>query len=132
MRAVDAFRFTWSEHEVLLVCLAGTDLGVGIVSQSLFIAQEILFLSGASLVDFIYCNFYRKTIFVFLVPCIESLLILAILSTERYIAMKYSLRYASIVTTPRLIGAVVCCWLIFLVYIGNTGHRAPRTSCLRT
>ena len=114
----------------MLVCLAGTDLGVGLVSQSLFIAQEILFLSGASLVD--YRNFYRKTVFVFLVPCIESLLILAILSTERYIAMKYSLRYASIVTTSRSIGAVVCCWLIFLVYIGNTRHRAPRTSCLRT
>ena len=83
---------------------------MGLVSQPLFIAQEILFLSGASLVD--YCNFFRKTVFVFLVPCIESLLILAILSTERYIAMKYSLRYASIVTTPRLIGAVVCSWLI--------------------
>ena len=114
----------------MLVCLAGTDLGVGLVSQSLFIAQEILFLSGASLVD--YRNFYRKTVFDFLVPCIESLLILPILSTERYIAMKYSLRYASIVTTSRLIGTVVCCWLIFLVYFGNTRHRAPRTSCLLT
>ena len=114
----------------MLVCLAGTDLGVGLVSQSLFIAQEILFLSGASLVD--YRNFYRKTVFDFLVPCIESLIILAILSTERHIAMKYSLRYASIVTTSRSIGAVVCCWLIFLVYIGNTRHRAPRTPCLST
>ena len=50
-----------------------------------------------------------------LVPCIESLLILAILSTERYVAMKFSLRYASIVTTPRLIGAVVSSWLISAV-----------------
>ena len=40
---------------------------------------------------------------------------LAILSTERYVAMKFSLRYASIVTTPRLIGAVVCSWLISAV-----------------
>ena len=112
-----------SEYHIMLVCLAGTDLGVGLVSQSLYIAQEILFLSGASLVD--YRNFYRKTVFDFLVPCIESLLILAILSTERYIAMKYSLRYASIVTTPRLIGAVVCCWLIFLIYIGIRGTVLP-------
>ena len=83
---------------------------MGLVSQPLFIAQEILFLSGASLVD--YCDFYRKTVFVFLIPCIKSLLILAILSSERYIAMKYCLRYNSIVTTPKLIGAVVCSWLI--------------------
>ena len=99
-----------SEYNILLACLAGTDLAVGLVSQPLFIAQEILFLSGASLVD--YCDFYRKTVFVFLVPCIESLLILAILSTERYIAMKYSLRYTSIVTTPKLLGVVVCSWFI--------------------
>ena len=108
--AIKTRRRLQSEYNILLACLAGTDLAVGLVSQPLFIAQEILFLSGASLVD--YCDFYRKTVFVFLVPCIESLLILAILSTERYIAMKYSLRYASIVTTPRLIGAVVCSWLI--------------------
>ena len=108
--AIKTRRRLQSEYNILLACLAGTDLAVGLVSQPLFIAQEILFLSGASLVD--YCDFYRKTVFVFLVPCIESLLILAILSTERYIAMKHSLRYASIVTTPRLIGAVVCSWLI--------------------
>ncbi|CAH3179750.1 unnamed protein product [Porites evermanni] len=108
--AIKTRRRLQSEYNILLACLAGTDLAVGLVSQPLFIAQEILFLSGASLVD--YCNFFRKTVFVFLVPCIESLLILAILSTERYLAMKYSLRYASIVTTPRLIGAVVCSWLI--------------------
>ena len=42
-------------------------------------------------------------------------MILAILSPERYVAMKFSLRYASIVTTPRLIGAVVCSWLISAV-----------------
>ncbi|CAH3110114.1 unnamed protein product, partial [Porites lobata] len=108
--AIKTRRRLQSEYNILLACLAGTDLAVGLVSQPLFIAQEILFLSGASLVD--YCDFFRKTVFVFLVPCIESLLILAILSTERYIAMKYSLRYASIVTTPRLIGAVVCSWLV--------------------
>ena len=108
--AIKTRRRLQSEYNILLACLAGTDLAVGLVSQPLFIAQEILFLSGASLVD--YYDFFRKTVFVFLVPCIESLLILAILSTERYIAMKYSLRYASIVTTPRLIGAVVCSWLV--------------------
>ena len=108
--AIKTRRRLQSEYNILLACLAVTDLAVGVVSQPLFIAQEIYFLSGPSQVDF--CFFHKKIVFIYLVPCIESLLILAILSTERYVAMKFSLRYASIVTTPRLIGAVVCSWLI--------------------
>ncbi|CAH3110120.1 unnamed protein product [Porites lobata] len=108
--AIKTRRRLQSEYNILLACLAVTDLAVGVVSQPLFIAQEIYFLSGPSQVD--YCFFYKKIVFIYLVPCIESLLILAILSTDRYVAMKFSLRYASIVTTPRLIGAVVCSWLI--------------------
>jgi len=108
--AIKTRRRLQSTYNILLACLAVTDLAVGVVSQPLFIAQEIYFLSGASQLD--YCYFYKKIVFIYLVPCIESLLILAILSTERYVAMKFSLRYASVVTTPRLIGAVVCSWLI--------------------
>ena len=103
-----------STYNILLACLAGTDLAVGVVSQPLFIAQEIYFLSGASLVD--YCYFLRHIFYVIFIPCLESLLILAIMSTERYIAMKYSLKYANIVTTPRLIGAVICSWLFSAIY----------------
>ena len=108
--AIKTRRRLQSEYNILLACLAVTDLAVGVVSQPLFIAQEIYFLSGPSQVD--YCYFYKKIVFIYIVPCIESLLILAILSTERYIAMKFSLRYASIVTTPRLTGTVVCSWMI--------------------
>ena len=52
-----------------------------------------------------------------LFPSIESLLILALLSIERYIAMKFSLRYASLITTPRLIGAVLCSWIISVISV---------------
>ena len=108
--AIKTRRRLQSTYNILLACLAVTDLAVGVVSQPLFIAQEIYFLSGASLVD--YCYLFRLIVYVLLVPNIESLLILAILSTERYVAMKYSLRYNSIVTTPKLIGVVVCGWVI--------------------
>ena len=87
---------------------------VGVVSQPLFTAQEIYFLSGASLVH--YCYFLRHIFCIIFIPCLESLLILAIVSTERYIAMKYSLKYANIVTTPRLIGAVICSWHFSAIY----------------
>ena len=94
--------------------MAGTDLAVGVVSQPLFTAQEIYFLSRASLVH--YCYFLRHIFCIIFIPCLESLLILAIVSTERYIAMKYSLKYANIVTTPRLTGAVICTWHFSAIY----------------
>ena len=98
----------------ILPCLAGSDLAVGVVSQPLFIGQEIYFLSGASLVH--YCYFLRHIFCIIFIPCLESLLILAKVSVERYIAMKYSLKYANIVTTPRLTGAVICTWHFSAIY----------------
>ena len=111
--AIKTRRRLQSTYNILLACLAVTDLAVDVVSQPLFIAQEVYFMSGASLVD--YCYLFRLIVFVLLVPNIESLLILTILSTERYVAMEYSLRYNSIVTTPKLIGAIVCGWLISII-----------------
>ena len=113
--AIKTRRRIQSVYNILLACLAGTDLAVALVSQPLFIAQEIFFLSGASVED--YCHFYGKTVFFCLFPSIESLLILALLSMERYIAMKFSLRYASLMTTPRLTGAVLCTWIISVISV---------------
>ena len=121
--AIKARRRLQSIYNILLACLAGADMAVGLVSQPLFIAQEIFFLSGASVED--YCHFYRKTVFLCLFTSIESLLILALLSMERYIAMKFSLRYASLMTTPRLTGAVLCSWIISVFFCNfklNTGN----------
>ena len=72
--AIKTRRRLQSTYNILLACLAVTDLAVGVVSQPLFIAQEIYFLSGASLMD--YCYLFRLIVYVLLVPNIESLLIL--------------------------------------------------------
>ena len=103
--AIKTRRRLQSVYNILLACLAGADLAVALVSQPLFIAQEILFLSDG------------KAVFFCLFPSIESLLILALLSMERYIAMKFSLRYASLMTTPRLTGAVLCSWIISVISV---------------
>ena len=87
--AIKTRRILQSEYNILLACLAGTNLAVGLVSQPLFIAQEIYFLSRASLLH--YCYFSRLIVSVFLFYVLNPCLILAILSTERYIAMKYPL-----------------------------------------
>ena len=111
--AIKTRRSLQTNYNILLACLAATDMIVGLVSQPLFIAQEIYSLSGASLAD--YCYFYKTAVFFYIFPSVESLLMLALLSIERYIAMKFSLRYSSLVTTPRLTIVVFCSWIISVI-----------------
>ena len=70
-------------------------------------------ITGSPLTD--YCKLYNQTIFLFLSPSLASLLLLALLSIERYLAMKYSLRYMEIVTKFRLIVAVIFCWTAAII-----------------
>ena len=121
--AIKTRRPLQSNYNILLACLAATDMVVGLVSQPLFIAQEIYYLSGASLAD--YCDFYKTAVFFYMFPSVESLLMLALLSIERYIAMKYSLRYSSLVTTPRLTIVVFCSWIISVIPV--IFHPIPAT-----
>ena len=58
-------------------------------------------------------------------PSVKSLLMLVLLSIERYIAMKYSLRYSSLVTTPRLTIVVFCSWIISVIPV--IFHPIPAT-----
>lgn len=95
-------------YNMLLACLAATDLTVGVAVQPSFIFGEISLITGSSLDD--YCRLYRETVFAFLYPSLASLLLLALLSIERFLAMKYSLRYFEIVTKSRLNVAVTFCF----------------------
>ena len=81
-------------YNVLLCALAATGLVVGAVVQLSFIVQEMSLIKGSSLT--VYCAAYNKVVFLFLAPCLASLSLLALLSIERYLAMKYSLRYQEI------------------------------------
>ena len=95
-------------YNMLLACLAATDLIVGVVVQPTFIFGEISLISGSSLAD--YCRLYRENVFAFLYPSLASLLLLALLSIERFIAIKYSLRYFEIVTKSRFNVALLFCY----------------------
>ena len=100
-------------HNMLLACLAGTDLMVGIV-QPAYIAKDILLTDGISL--YVYCAFYRGLHIATLCLPLISLFHLVLIAIERYVAMKYSLRYDSIVTEFRITVAVALSWLIGVVY----------------
>ena len=101
-------------HNILLGSMAVTDVAVGIVVQPLFITQQIVLIAGGSLP--LYCKFRQINLILTPIFCILSVLHLALIAVERFVAMKYSLRYDSIVTKFRLFVAVSCCWFITIVY----------------
>lgn len=103
-----------SVANIMLACLASTDLLVGIVSQPLFIIAQILLLTGSFTA---YCNFYNMVTLSVNLSVLTSLNHLALISIERYLAMKYALRYESIVTKSRVTAAVVGSWSVVVVYV---------------
>lgn len=111
--AVKTKRRLQSTYNLLLASLAATDLLVGAVVQPSFIVGEMFLITGSSLTD--YCSLYNQTVFLLLAPCLASLLLLALLSVERYLAMKYSLRYQEIITKFRLTIAVISCWIAAVI-----------------
>jgi len=102
-------------YNILLACLAGTDLLVGTITQPTYIAMEIFGIAGGSADT--YCNIFENIFrpFVYL-STLPSLFHLALISVERYIALKYALRYHEIVTKPRLAFGVGFSWLVPLSY----------------
>ena len=99
-----------SKYNILLACLAGTDLLVAAASQPSFIADQIHVIKGLSLTE--YCRYYKETYLIFWIPTRASLFHLSLISLERFVAMKYTFHYMTIVTEFRLKMAVVSSWVI--------------------
>lgn len=78
-----------SNYNIPLACLAGTDFVLGIVTLPVFTAVEIFSLSGRSADA--YCKLFKETILIVNFPILASLYHLALISIERYIALKYVL-----------------------------------------
>ena len=103
-----------SNHNILLACLAGTDLVVGTVTQPIVTAAEVFIVAGGSVAT--YCNIRKNfTNLMINFPALASILHLEALSVERYVAMKYALRYNEIVTKQRLAVAVILSWFLACV-----------------
>ena len=69
--AVKTRRRLQSNYNILLACLAGTDLLVGVASQPTFIAGQIYVIKGLSLIE--YCRYYEETYLIFVIPILASL-----------------------------------------------------------
>ena len=89
-----------SKYNILLACLAATDLLVGAALQPSYIVGQIYVIKGLSLSE--YCRYHKLTNLLVLVPIFAS-----VFNIERFIAIKYTFRYITIVTGLRLKIAVV-------------------------
>ena len=96
---------------LLLVSLALSDLGVGMVANPLFLVSSIAkFKRQADL----YCSNTSALMIASYSLCGVSLLTLTAISLDRYIALHLHLRYNEIVTVKRLCIIIVGIWLVCL------------------
>ena len=107
-----------SESNILLACLAGTDLLTGLVCQPTRIAMEIKRILGVGQ----FCTALEKMNSVTTVALLfASLGHLVLISIDRYIAIKKPLRYPAIITKQRIKVGVILVWAAGL-FVTTTRH----------
>ena len=94
---------------VLLCGLASTDLAVGLVVQPVFFSMEMMLLLSNS--EY-HCDLGKAYIVLSYTACSASLMTVTAISLDRLLALRYHLRYTSIVTVPRVIYVMALNWLV--------------------
>lgn len=99
---------------ILLCSLASSDFFVGFISQpSFFIAEISLISRQMELYCYsVFIHFYTSWIFSGI-----SFLTLSAISIERYLALRFHLRYVELITTARVTITVSAYWLIWVTWI---------------
>ena len=113
--AVAAKRQLRSNSNVLLACLASTDLLTGVVVQPLFIAVNIDRIHGEGP----FCTLEKMSFVALIGVCFISLFHLVLVCVDRYIATKHALSYQDIVTTQRITVGVVLTWGFTVLIIAD-------------
>lgn len=116
-----------SPLKTLLLSLAVSDLGVGLLVQPLYVASFVMESEGNSSASY---NFVIKSydmIVVFL--CVASFLGVTALSVDRFLAIHLHLRYQAIVTHKRVVASSVSIWVLSAV-ISQTALRIREVTFL--
>ena len=123
-------RLRANKSNILLALLASTDLMVGLILQPTFIAMITTVVQGKSGFCALQTDFIRHC-----AGCLvsASLTHLALISTERYLAIKHPFIYKTIVTEAHLLFASTLAWLlsIFLqisIAFGETLYFSMKTT----
>lgn len=106
MVAVKTKRRLQTHPNILLACLALTDLMVGLIVQPLHITFAIFFLKGKRYEEL--CELNVAFIISLTVCCVASLYHLTLISFERLLAIRHSFTHSTVVTKTRL---MVSCFL---------------------
>ena len=92
----------------LLLSLAASDVGVGVLVQPLYISTLVSRLNKKR----IDCISYKGLHVVINFFCASSLLNVVTISVDRFLAVHLHLRYQELVTHKRVIAAVISIWLL--------------------
>ena len=108
---------------VLLACLAFSDLLVGLVVQPCYVVFRLL----ENILHFVPCGLRVVYSESFWVCYGVSFLTLSAISFERYIALRLHLRYKELITTERVLKVAIGIWLLdialtFIVWIVQSKH----------
>ena len=110
-----------TKSNIALACLSSTDAVMGVIGQPLFISWVIAELQGNTFST--YCVRIQLARMALRVLGVASLFHLAMVNVERYIAIKHSLRYETLVTETRLITVSAVLGIITIFF---TVYRACR------
>jgi len=102
-----------SYPDILLPCLAATDVLTGLIAQPSFILCGILRLLGMNESEVTLCSLHY---FVLRTLSLCSCLHLMLITCDRLIAIKFTLRYPHLVTTRNIKVAVITVWIVSLIF----------------
>ena len=115
MVAVKTKRRLQTHLNILLACLALTDLMAGLVVQPLHITKTIFLLQGKHFDEF--CDIDLAFTFSLVISCWASVSHLVLISGERYLAIKHTFTHASVVTKVRVVFCSVLAWITAALFL---------------
>ena len=95
----------------LLLSLAASDVGVGLLAQPLFISILVSWLKRSRIDPISFKGLMAVMTFF----CASSLFSVVTISVDRFLAVHLHLRYQELVTHKRVIAAVISIWLLSAV-----------------
>lgn len=104
-------RLRRKKSNVLLSLMAVTDLVVGVFVCPLFIASYSCHLSGQC--D--SCQVDTAAFFFLISCCCSSLFHLVLIALDRFIAIRFALRYEALVTTRKTVAGAIVAWTMAFV-----------------
>lgn len=111
--AVNSTHELRTTSNILLACLATTDLLIALTIQPCFIAMEVYFIQGRSVAEF--CVLEKVSGIFFTMFCSISLFHIVLISLERFLAIKHPFFYENYSSNKISIISSVIVWILAVI-----------------